>query len=236
MELNNFKERIQNSGITPSEASWKKLSERLSYHEKKKNNNKKVWFKYVATIAIIVTVGIYFLRSDKSIIEEKISTTTPIITSPSLNTSEGKQEIVITELPINENSSEATSIESAFIENQSIAFSEIENYTDDSTKITEQTGSVNKGTDKIQMEDISGESVISENKIVTDDEIDALLKNALHNLEHNSNSIDKGRINGNSLLGEVEYEIEHEYKRKLFEKVIISLPRPKEIELTDRSK
>ena len=234
MELNNFKERIQNGRITPSEGSWGELSERLSSHEKQKKTNKMVWFKYAATIAILLTVGIYFLRPTKNVIERKISTT-PILQSPSSKISEATQEIVVAELSTNENKSEVNSEENNSIEAKSIAFSESENYADQSDKIAGQIESVNNGSDEFQIEEISSEIIITENKIVTDKEIDALLKNALLKIEQSDKSIDQSKITGNSLLGEVEYEIEHEYKRKLFEKVIITLNRPKEIELTDRS-
>ena len=234
MELNNFKERIQNGRIAPSEGSWGELSERLSSHEKQKKTNKMVWFKYAATIAILLTVGIYFLRPTKNVIERKISTT-PILQSPSSKISDATQEIVVAELSTNENKSEVNSEENNSIEAKSIAFSESKNYAGQSDKITGDIESVNNGTNEFQVEEISSEIIIIENKIVTDKEIDVLLKNALLKIEQSDKSIDQSKITGNSLLGEVEYEIEHEYKRKLFEKVIITLNRPKEIELTDRS-
>ena len=78
MKQHNYKEQLQNRTIKPSSDSWEKLNRNLTEHEKKEKRINPRFFKVASVILIFISVGFYFLKPDKEIINA------PIIVSPSL--------------------------------------------------------------------------------------------------------------------------------------------------------
>jgi hypothetical protein len=83
---------------------------------------------------------------------------------------------------------------------------------------------------------LSENSKDAQQNMSTEAEVDALLKNAILNIEKNDFYFSKSEISALDLLGEIEDNLEKDSRRKLFEKIIITIKNPTEIEITDRSK
>ena len=67
-----IKEQLEERRISPSAASWEKLSARLDENENRQKSNKKWWLSIAALLVIAISVGGFMLKSENGTIEEQI--------------------------------------------------------------------------------------------------------------------------------------------------------------------
>ena len=67
-----IKEQLEERRISPSAASWEKLSARLDENENRQKSNKKWWLGIAALLVIAISVGGFMLKSENGTIEEQI--------------------------------------------------------------------------------------------------------------------------------------------------------------------
>jgi len=73
-----YREELQNRSMQPSEGSWDQLSKKMDTHENLQKGGYWMFLKYAAVILVLISVGFYFLKPTKEVIN------TPIIVTPSL--------------------------------------------------------------------------------------------------------------------------------------------------------
>jgi hypothetical protein len=235
MEQNKYREQIQNSTIIPSDGSWDKLNKKLTHHDNDKINNKRLFMKYAASLLFIISIGFYFLppeneissdeikaspKVDKSSIKSSVANTDPepYPPSPTLNSTVIKKTV--------------TKTQTDEIIYYKVEESVANNYEDNKVQ--------NENSHKEVHDDSTTNTLFATSKNVhnidTEYEVEELLKNANLNIEKNDQYLNKTKISAMVLLEEIEDDLEKETRRKLFEKIIITIKNPTEIEITDRSK
>ena len=228
MERNKYREKIQNSVCIPSDDSWEKLDMKLTDYQNNKKNSKWLLMKYAVSMLIIISVGFYFFQPENEIIQDEI------ITSTKENKSPIKSSVVLSEtdpnlMPPTKNSSGIKITEPKPLAHKIINYDSHEKMTITGEDNMEQNENIPTRT-------IIETSIITQQTQDTDDEVEELLKYANLKMEKEGKYLDKTKISAMDLLGEIEYELEKDTRRKLFEKIIITIKNPTEIEITDRSK
>ncbi len=236
MERNKYRKQIHNSVCTPSDDSWGKLNKKLTDYDIDKRNNKQLFMKYAVSMLIIISVGFYFFQPENEITRDEI------ITSTKENKSPIKSSVVHSEpdhnlLPPTKNSSGIKIMEPKPLANKIINYDSHEKMTITSEDNMEQ----NENPPTVVHENITSNALNENSKIVRqnvdpDYEVEELLKNANLNIEKNIPFLNITKISAMALLGEIEDDLEKDTRRKLFEKIIITIRNPTEIEITDRSK
>ena len=235
MEQYKYREQIQNSACTPSDDSWEKLNMKLTDYDNNKKNNKRLFMKYAVSVLIIISAGFYFVPSDDVItVEESIAV-------PNRNKTRIESSFANTETEPSEDSSTGNSIVLKKIESKPPA-NEITNYEVEENLALkngydgEKNENYNKeGDEYFKANTFSISSKITQHGADLDDEVEALLKNANLNIEKNGQYINITKISAIDLLGEIEDDIEKGNRRKLFEKIIITINNPTAIVITERS-
>jgi len=235
MEQIKYREQVQNGTIIPSDDSWGKLSKKLTDHDNDKTNNKWLFMKYAASFLFIISFGFYFFQPENEILKDEIKES-PKVENSSIKSSvaDSDPELYPAAPTLN-----PTVIKKREPKPQADI---IINYE------VEESVAINNEDDKAQNEnshteghdDFTTNTLMLTSKDVrvadTEYEVEELLKNANLNLEKNDHYLDKTKINAMALLEEIEDDLAKETRRKLFEKIIITIKNPTEIEITDRSK
>jgi len=217
-----YRELLQNRSIQPSAGSWDALSKKLDAQQKLQKNNKWSFLKYAAVILAIASVSFYFLKPKPEIIsEEKIQTPVSNIEIKSEPIINSKKETFIAEVeefiepvksknenikPKNRPIEEVVVLEEEFTENANIS----SHFEIDSTAIAETSIAV------------------------SDTEIEQLLKNAKIKVSKNHQNLNKKTLSAQSLLVEVEDDLDKDLKDKLLQTIVTTLKTPREISISDR--
>tara|TARA_R110001583_G_scaffold48522_2_gene152035 strand:- start:6351 stop:7097 length:747 start_codon:yes stop_codon:yes gene_type:complete len=237
------KNQFQKRTIQPKEDSWAKLESRLISFERTKKNNKWTFLKYAASILIVFSAGFYFSRTTNQIFEKDV------VVQPVIKVKEHKIQPIIEEP---QNVLVASEVEETL--NKSIKKSKIKN-TISNKKVVKITALkklnkpkiVNKiaipeaaidfqisGIDSLENQKIKElvamvKSIKKEKGEVTDLEIEQLLVAAQKSLVAERNIVQNKKFNGADLLAEVEYDLDKDFKNRLFEAIVNTLKEPKNI-------
>ena len=225
MEQNKYREQIQNGFINPSKSSWEKLYQKLDEHDQSKNKSYRKYLKYAASLVFIVSLGFYFISTDHN---SKIE----IIESKQV------EQISIQPLEIEQNNNFP-------LENQSGIKLATITQTDNSLTYQEEKEidiQEKKSSDTFEFEEHLQDlknvmnEVPFEPEINLDYEVEELMRIANLNLEKGNQNLNSDRIMAMDLLGEVENDLKNDHRRKLFEKITITIKNPDFLELADRNK
>ena len=235
MEQNKYREQVQNGTIIPSDGSWDKLSKKLTDHDNDKINDKRLFMKYAASLLFIISIGFYFFQPENEISTDEIKA------SPKVEKSYIKSSVADSdsELYPAAPTLNPTVIKKREPEPQADIIINYE--VEESVAINnEDNKAQNENSHKEVHDDFTTNTLMVTSKDVriadTEYEVEELLKNANLNIEKNDQYLNRTKINAMALLEEIEDDLEKETRRKLFEKIIITLKNPTEIEITDRSK
>ncbi len=230
MEQNKYREQIQNGFINPSEDSWEKLDQKLDEHDQNKNNSYRNYLKYAVSLVFIVSLGLYFIPTDNNPESQRIKSEQQV------------KQIPIKSSPIEQNMNSPLEIKSE----KKLA-----------TKITPTNNSIahevskkidihgEKSSETIENFKIKAKPKTSYNVLVSSDskpelsldsEVEKLIRIANANLERGNQNFNSNSIMAMDLLGEVENDLKNDHRRKLFEKITITIKSPDILELADRNK
>lgn len=234
MEQHRLREKLQKRSIVPSENSWDQLSEKLDVHESVSKNGTWGFLKYAAIFLMITTVGLYFFKSNKDVIE------TPVVVAPILNEEVNKlpeikadPEIKVAETKVNpvlkiEEKKQSIILKNKEVQNIDIAFNKSEKSIEPSKIINIETVPVEMPTEDILVVEQAYEAEILEA------EVDQLLRASRIKLNVNREMSSKRTVIARDLLSEVEDDLDKDFKEKLVEKIIYTLKNPKKVFVTDR--
>jgi transcriptional regulator of acetoin/glycerol metabolism len=235
-----YRKELQNRTIAPRKDAWAKLEGRLSDFEKSKKQKKWTFLKYAASILIIISVGVYFGQEKKQTFEKEI------VAEPVLKVQENKIQSIV-EQPQNviaASENENSSVKSA----QDIAIEKptdkpkeeniAENHANRNDKSFQSESSVSEiqvqisGIDSLQKQKIN-EAVTQAGIIkkvkgeVSDIDIERLLQEAQKSLMAERKMIHNKGFNGADLLAEVEFDLDKDFKERLFKALVKTLKDPK---------
>lgn len=227
MKEDKYREALQDRTIEPSSGSWDKLSSQLDAQEAQSKNRNWSFLKVAAVILLVISIGFYFNRPEKEIIEEPVLVAPQVIeiqkTSPDvddLNSTETASKPKTVEIE------PAPFIDSA--QQESIAvkvnFKQPIIQNEDSPIEVERVTALDSVTEAILLT----ESFDSEEQFI-DDEIEELLNKSRIKLVINGEISSRKVVDANALLDAVEEDIYKDLKQKLIEKISNTLKNPKEV-------
>jgi len=230
MEQHKYREELQNRKISPSLDSWDRLNEKLNTHEQKGKHKKGFFLKYAAVILVFISIGFYFFQSKEVVVN------TPIIVAPTLKVDLKKIPEIIEEPEIRVVTNPAVvptkkSIKKekkAIVKNdpvkkEAIASNDNIEATETSKKIVDETEINNSSLKEILVTE-----TLSEEQLINN-EIEQLLKNSQIKITKNRQNSVKRMVSANTLLFEVEDDLDKDLKQKLFETIVNTLKNPKEV-------
>lgn len=229
--MNYHNNHLQKRTIQPSEDAWNTLEKRLSDFEKTKKQNKWTFLRYAAAIIIFVAVGVYFFGNKEKQIE--------IVEQPVLKVKEHKIQP-----KIQENQNVIATLEEE-IPNKIVQKSKVKNainiqqsnqiaVSKTSNKSEAVVNTQTLGIDTLENQKIKEfvalvENIKKEKGEVTDLEIDQLLVAAQKSLITARKTGQNNKFNSADLLADVEYDLDKDFKNRLFEAIVNTLKEPKNI-------
>lgn len=235
-----YRNELQNRTIEPDKDSWEKLAGRLTDFEKSKKEKKWTFLKYAASILILISVGIYFGNKNEQTIEKKI------VAEPVLKVQENKIQSIVEQpqnviaASENEKSSDKSAQDNA-IEKPALKPKE-KNIAGNQANINNNIFQNESPASEIQVQ-ISGIDALQKQKIleavaqaeiikkvkgeVSDFEIEQLLESAQKSLIAERKVIRSRGFNGADLLAEVEFDLDKDFKNRLFDALVKALKDPK---------
>ena len=228
-QQHSYSEQIKQQAITPSGGSWEKLSKKLSANEHLQKSNKWVFIKYAATVLILFSVGFYFLQPNAKIIEGDLIVAPTLkeefMKSPELNQTPERLIAIPSEiLPIITTHKTLSKVIEVGINkvDKVVVFQEIKNIKKQEIAVenNEKSREVTNEKNTLAM------ALLNE---VTDSEIEQLLNNATTNFKMNLQKLNKDVVSANTLLLEVEDDLNKDFKQKIFESIVKSLSNLKDV-------
>ncbi|SFD09083.1 hypothetical protein [Flavobacterium phragmitis] len=213
MEPNNFekdfREKLDERRIEPSNKAWDRLDAMLSVQEEKKQPSKKKWLYIAASFIGFLLIGTLFFNQNKNavetpktvIVEKEIEKES--VKDPILNT----EDSVKTEVAVSEKPSEVIS-----------------------NKVEKTSNPISNKTSKNESNQIAESSIIKNNQSTINqtvvpenpqkENVDQLLQNAEEKvLAQSGVKKAKVKINANDLLNQVDEELELSFREKVITKV-----------------
>lgn len=221
MEPNNFekdfREKLNERKIEPSDKAWDRLDAMLSLAENKKPEKKKKskWLYIAASIVGFLLVGTFFFNQKKSISEPskidvviKEDVKKDSIERPTLNTMDSeKTTVAISEKEIVEKSEKVKSSDNVQKQNKSIK--------NNQKQIAESSIIIKNNQEK---QSINKQTSVAENP--KKESVDQLLEAAEKSVvAENSTKQKKVKINADDLLNQVDGELEQSFREKVITKV-----------------
>jgi len=232
MEHNSYKKKLQERTFEPSKDSWKKLDERLTAFENKKRWNKMGFLKYAAAILMLISVGFYFNQK-----EEKIDAI--IVEQPVIKLNELKKdllELTSEEVLVEVSKKEKIKQPEINVKPTKIHIKQeiVTNNNLREAQLVVGNQSTNLKTDSVQIKKIDEFVVLAQvikkqNGDVSEGEIEQLLEQAQKSLMNDRKNFKKVSFSGADLLADIEYDLDKDFKAKLFEAIVNTLKDPKKV-------
>ncbi|WP_396602121.1 hypothetical protein [Algibacter sp. R77976] len=230
----NIKDKLDKRTLKPSVGAWDKLSERLDNNDKKDKTIPFWWFGIAASIVGVLLVVSQFFNN-----ETKVNDTPILVDTPEVINNQNTNSIVVEnektdDNPIIKTKPEKVNVESPGIKNLIISKKEQQLVglineseivsKDNSSNEIKTTQELNQKSltfeeQKIQELVAQVKTMNSKNQVVTDADIDVLLKAAQKEIKLNRlYNETTGVVDANALLQDVETELDQSsFRNKVFE-------------------
>lgn len=220
MEPNNFekdfREKLNQRKIEPSDKAWDRLDAMLSVAEEKKQpKNKKRWMYIAASIVGFLLVGTFFFNQKKSVVETpknnvviKENLQKDTVVKPDLNViNPVKTEVAVSEKAVNQNSVK---------EEKNLNVKPNKTLKTKSNQIAESSIIIKNNQPK---QSVNNQSLAVEAS--KKETVDQLLESAEKTVvaENSAKPKSKVKINANDLLNQVDGELELSFREKMITKV-----------------
>jgi len=215
MEPNNFekdfREKLNNRTIEPSDKAWDRLDAMLSITENKKPKKKNKWLYIAASFVGFLLVGTFFFNQKEQtikvpqsvVVEDNIKKDS--VVKPALNSVDSIKTVIA--------SSEQTSVQKS--NNKEINNNQKSNATlkNESNQVAESSIIIKNNQEK--------QSIPNQNQISKNENVDQLLVNAEKAVvaENSAKQKSKVKINADDLLNQVDGELELSFREKVISKV-----------------
>ncbi|KAF2510065.1 hypothetical protein EYY60_11155 [Flavobacterium zhairuonense] len=222
MEPNNFekdfREKLNQREIEPSNKAWDRLDAMLSVAEEKKPKKSKKWLYVAASVVGFLLVGTFFFNHKENTIEGPKNSVVVKDTEKDLNKNSVEKTILNnidsskTEIAISENHSEESLNQEAKINHQkSDKISKNE-----SNQIAESSIIIKNNQEK---QSTNNQTAVAE--ISKKESVDQLLETAENKVvaENSAKPKAKIKVNANDLLHQVDGELEESFREKVITRV-----------------
>jgi len=210
MEPNNFekdfREKLNNRTIEPSDKAWDRLDAMLSITENKKSKKKNKWFYIAASFVGFLLVGTFFFNQKEQtikvpqsvVVEDDIKKDS--VVKPVSNSVDSIKTVIA--------SSEQTSVPNS--NNKQKSNTTLKN---ESNQVAESSIIIKNNQEK--------QSIPIQNQISKNENVDQLLVNAEKAVvaENSAKQKSKVKINADDLLNQVDGELELSFREKVISKV-----------------
>jgi len=210
MEPNNFekdfREKLNNRTIEPSDKAWDRLDAMLSITENKKSKKKNKWFYIAASFVGFLLVGTFFFNQKEQtikvpqsvVVEDNIKKDS--VVKPVSNSVDSIKTVIA--------SSEQTSVPNS--NNKQKSNTTLKN---ESNQVAESSIIIKNNQEK--------QSIPIQNQISKNENVDQLLVNAEKAVvaENSAKQKSKVKINADDLLNQVDGELELSFREKVISKV-----------------
>lgn len=227
-----IKEKLESRKIQPSKLAWNKLSKELDEQDQNKSNKSYWWLGIAASIIGVLFVVSQFWSNQNNVETLPILVDTPqvlyqdsiakIVTSDDAKVKEGvfeSKKLNTTNITEQLKPKKTNRINTAIADvGTEKAFKQFNNVTLKPTKVIKEKLSFKEE----QIQDVVAEvqSIKNENKIVTDADIDAMLKQAQKEIRLNTLiNTNTGLVDADALLKDVESDLDESFRRKVFEAI-----------------
>lgn len=220
---NQIREKLNSREIQPSEMAWDRLDAMLSVAEEKKTKRSFGWLYIAASILVFLSVGLFFINQK----EEISGTDNQIVTKEIENNKEQNDSIITKQNFINEISNQQDEQVAATINNkpQIINKKSSESFNQNNQK-TGVNPIINKEKEiEYQVAEVIAQKdmprIISQEKVEMPKKVavnvDDLLASVEKTTKKGTNA--KVKINANSLLSQVDGELEQTFRQKVINKI-----------------
>ena len=221
MEPNNFekdfREKLNQRKIEPSNKAWDRLDAMLTVAEEKKPKRKNKWLYIAASIVGFLLVGTFFFNQKKTIETPKIEVVTKgnihkdSVVKPGLNPiNPVKEEIVISEKGSNLNSGNSKNKTNISKQKPNQITVNESNQIAESSVISQKNQQTQSGNNQISVSEMPKNET-------TDQLLNAAEKSVV--AENSAKPKAKIKINANDLLNQVDGELELSFREKVITKV-----------------
>ena len=211
MKLNNnienqFRDKLNQRTIEPSDKAWDRLDAMLSVAEKKKP--KRGWLWMAASLAMLLTVGSFFFRNNT----ENVT----ILHDDNSVVEQNHSEEILPETTIQEN------VANDYLSEQDLAVQKIEPNKQNVLNDTFSIRQLNRNFQQLALEETKTESIeMSEeynmnNIYLTADE----LLSSVEETKNKSKDKPKVEVDYRFLLSQSEYEVEERYRKKAIDRFL----------------
>jgi hypothetical protein len=223
MEPNNFekdfREKLNQRTIEPSDKAWDRLDAMLSVAENKKPKKDRKWFYIAASIVGFLLVGTFFFNQKENAIKTpqntvvvKENTKKDSVEKPTLNIKDSvKTAVAISEKPSTDSSIKQTK------NNPNVStIKSTKTIKNESNQITESSIIIKNNPEK---QSINNKTSVAESP--KNETVDKLLEVAEKTVvaENSVKPKSKVKINANDLLNQVDGELELSFREKMITKV-----------------
>ncbi len=234
MELNKLekqiREKLNRREIQTSAKAWDRLDAMLSVAEEKKTKRSFGWLYIAASILVFVSVGMYFFNQDKLKIntnETIVVNETEMDSNVTNSTTVTEKENEVSSIDVQSSNHQANN-KSLIISNHKSVIAQSDksfNSVEANQKTNKPSSIINKEK-AIEYQNSSDVALKNLPKIMTPDKEIVVAKTAISNQDElaavdvkKSDNISKVKVNANSLLSEVDGELELTFREKVFKKV-----------------
>ena len=224
-----LKDKLEQRSLKPSDTAWDKLNKGLDAHESGKRSNGFWWLGIAAsTIIVLFVIAAVFNKKDFVVEPKLVDTETPINNIPKKESS----EIVITDTN-SENESAAkknkkVNKQNIIVKSESLKFTENEqqNFEPQKTQAVAESNNVKETVVKkaLSFEEQKLREVVAkintmktENKTVTEEEVEALLNSAQKEIALNKAKNQSTTVDADVLLREVEDDLGRSFRQRVFD-------------------
>lgn len=234
MEQHKLREKLQNRSYVPSGNSWEQLREKLDANEGVQPRKRWLFLKYASVILVLMAVSLYFFKPTKQ------TSNTPIIAAPTLKEDLKTTPLIKVETQVrvaeisednNNNNTKEDYKKKAIINTSKKEFIAVNN------KKNQLLISENENRNPESIEVVNEEILIVEEpseEELLNAEVDQLLKNSTIKLRVNRQISRKRAVSAQTLLTEVEDDLDKDFKEKLVETIVTTLKKPRKVVITDR--
>lgn len=191
-----FKEKLEQRTIQPSEMAWDRLDAMLSVAENKKPEKKRTWLYMAAAFLVFLLVGVLFLNQEKE--NSGIENTNSVVTNED-NTQKGSEPVNNETLVAPVHTQEAVAHQSLLHQNKKV-----------------NAGTANTNTEKSTQalpEEVIASNEKKESPVIVQENTDKLFAaaTATETAKKKSNV----KVDPNSLLSAVEEELDDSFKDRV---------------------
>lgn len=217
---NQIREKLNSRAIQPSSQAWDRLDAMLSIAEEKKTKRSFGWLYIAATLLVFVSVGTYFYNQDGI----KINATETVVINENVKDSAKQNAVADKEIENAVPNSETQSLdkrnnESTAVTNKKSIIAQANQKTNDSSIINRKKAIEFQNNGDVALKNLP--KIETTKKIVISNATNTN-QDALTSVEEKNskpNNISKVKINANSLLSQVDGELDLTFREKMFNKV-----------------